>query len=97
MFGLKIRRRGAPENGWEANLALVVPIARTYSNDQVLTEDLIVPGNHGLLQALKTFRASDEENFLAHAAAHIERAIAEAVTLTRRDNEDTVHTIVNDT
>jgi RNA polymerase primary sigma factor len=62
----------------EANLALVVSIAQRYPNERVHVPDLIIEGNNALVRALKTFPASHEESFLAHAAICVERAIAEA-------------------
>ena len=68
----------------EANLLLVVSIAERYRNDRTHILDLIQKGNDGLLRALRTLSDSREDSFPAHAAAHIERAIVEAVAASRR-------------
>jgi len=63
----------AGKNLAEAQLALVVSIAQRYPNPRVHTLDLIIAGNNGLLEALKTFRDSHEESFSAYATPYIER------------------------
>ena len=62
----------------EANLTLVVEIAKRYQNERIHVLDLIQEGNTALFHALKTFRDSGEQSFSAYAAAHVERAIAQA-------------------
>ena len=64
----------------EAHLHLVVSIAERYRNDRIYFLDLIQKGNDGLLGAVRTFSDSGQVSFSAYATAHIERAIAEAVT-----------------
>ncbi len=63
----------------EANLHLVVSIAERHRSGRIHFLDLITKGNDGLLGALRTFTDSCEDSFSAHATAHIERAIAEAI------------------
>jgi|HubBroStandDraft_6_1064221.scaffolds.fasta_scaffold424677_2 RNA polymerase primary sigma factor len=63
----------------EANLELVVAIAQRHQDDRIYILDLIIKGNEGLLEALKSFAESTEGNFSAYAAPYIERAIADAV------------------
>ena len=63
----------------EANLHLVVTIAERYQNDRIHILELIQKGNDGLLDALRSFAASDEQSFSAHAAPYVERAIAAAL------------------
>ena len=63
----------------ESNLLLVVSIAEQHRHASIHILDLIQKGNDGLLLALQTFTDSCGNSFSAHAAAHIERAIAEAV------------------
>lgn len=63
----------------EGNLRLVASIAKRYRNDRIHVLDLIQTGNQGLMRAIATLGDSGENTFSAHAAAHIERAIAEAV------------------
>ena len=67
------------ERLFEANLHLVVSIAERYSNQSTYLLDLIQHGNDGLLEALRIFTDSSENNFSAHAAPYIERAITEAI------------------
>ena len=63
----------------EANLHLVVSIAKRHPDDRIHILDLIQKGNEGLLSAFRTFKDSGEDDFSACAATHIERAIAEAL------------------
>ncbi len=62
----------------EANLLLVVSIAERYHGTGVHMLNLIQQGNQGLMRALSTFPESPGDDFGAHAAACVERAIAEA-------------------
>jgi|SRR5271165_1648654 len=63
----------------EANLELVVSIAEKNKNNRVHILDLIMKGNEGLLEALKSFANSTEDNFSAYAVPYIERAIADVL------------------
>ena len=62
----------------EANLELVVSIAQRHQNDRIYILDVIIKGNEGLLEALKSFADSTEDNFSAYALPYIERAISQA-------------------
>ncbi len=64
----------------EANLSLVVPIAKRYSSAGINVLDLIQHGNEGLLLAVKTFAASSSGSFSAHAATCIEEAVLRAIS-----------------
>ena len=59
----------------EANLELVVSIAQRHKNNRIYMLDLIIKGNEGLVEALKSFAESTEENFSAYAVPYIECAI----------------------
>ena len=63
----------------EANLLLVVSIAKRYRDDDDHILRLIQRGNEGLMRAVETLPAGSQDSFSAHAADHIERAIAEAI------------------
>jgi RNA polymerase primary sigma factor len=63
----------------EANLGLVVSIAKQHGNNRAHILDLIIAGNNGLFHALQTFSYSPNASFSAHAASAIELAITEAV------------------
>jgi len=63
----------------EANLHLVVSIAKRNRNEQIHFLDLIVKGNDGLMGALQAFAESGEDSFSAYATACIERAVAETL------------------
>jgi len=62
----------------EANLELVVFIAERNNNDRIHILDLIIAGNEGLLEALKSFPDSTEDSFSVYAVPYIERAISQA-------------------
>jgi DNA-directed RNA polymerase sigma subunit (sigma70/sigma32) len=64
----------------EANLSLVVSIAQRYKDSKLHILDLIQKGNEGLLSALRALGTSDEDDFAAIATAHVQDAIAEALT-----------------
>ena len=64
----------------EANLSLVVPIAKRYSSAGINVLDLIQQGNEGLLLAVKTFAGSSSGSFSAHAATCIEEAVLRAIS-----------------
>ena len=63
----------------EANLHLVVSIAERYRSKGIYILDLIQRGNEGLLNAVRTFSDSPNDDFPAHATPYIERAIAKAI------------------
>ena|SRR5579871_4285671 len=63
----------------EANLHLVVSIAEQYQHHSAYLLDLIQHGNDGLLEALRTFAYSSKDDFSAHAAPYIQRAITDAI------------------
>lgn len=63
----------------EANLFLVVSIAKRYRSDRSHLLDLIQRGNEGLMRAVQTLPASSQDSFSAHAKSHIEHAIEEAI------------------
>jgi len=63
----------------EANLHLVVSIAKEHSAAGLPMLDLIENGNRGLLLALETFAKDSGRSFSDHAANCIERAISKAI------------------
>lgn len=63
----------------EANLSLVVSIAKRQRASHIHMLELIQKGNEALIVALKTFTRSSRENFSAHAAACVESAVFKAV------------------
>lgn len=65
----------------EANLLLVVSIAERFQNDRIHILDLIQRGNEGLLRAVQSLSDGCAESFSAYATGHIERAIAEAISM----------------
>ena len=67
----------------EANLALVVTIARRHQSSGVHVLELINKGNDGLLFALRTFADAPGKTFTAHAAQCVEQAISNASALRR--------------
>jgi RNA polymerase primary sigma factor len=67
----------------EANLSLVVSIAERYRGRGVHILDLIQRGNDGLLRAVQALTNEQKDNFPAHAADHIERAIVDAIANSR--------------
>jgi RNA polymerase primary sigma factor len=67
----------------EANLALVVQIAKQHPSEHVHILDLIQMGNQALVTAVQAFANSDAEYFSAYAASFIERAIEHAVATSR--------------
>jgi len=62
----------------EANLHLVVSIAKGHSSAGLPMLDLIENGNIGLMVALETFATDGPGSFSDHAAGCIERAISKA-------------------
>ena len=71
----------------EANLSLVVSIARRQSLSNIYLLDLIQKGNEGLLLALQTFAESSSGSSSAHAATCIESAILKAVAESQSAHE----------
>lgn len=63
----------------EANLLLVVSIAKRYQSDRNNILRLIQRGNEGLMRAVRALPASSQDSFSIHAKSHIERAIEEAI------------------
>ena len=58
-----------------ANLRLVVNIARNYADYGVALSDLIQEGNIGLMKAVKKFSTKGSESFIEYAEECIEKAI----------------------
>jgi len=69
---------GAAKRLVEANLALVVAIARRHANEKIHILDLIQHGNNGLLQAARSLSGSAPGSFSDYATDYIERAIRDA-------------------
>jgi RNA polymerase primary sigma factor len=67
----------------EANLALVVAIARKDTSDRIHILDLISVGNDALMRAVHAFADRGAGNFSAFAELYIERAIEHAVLTSR--------------
>lgn len=63
----------------EANLRLVVPIARRYEGRGVSFLDLVQAGNIGLVRAVERFDPSAGGAFTSLACGLIEDAIADAI------------------
>jgi RNA polymerase primary sigma factor len=63
----------------EANLALVVAIAKKHPSDRVHILDLIMVGNDALMQAVRAFADRGAGNFSAFAERYIEGAVEHAV------------------
>ncbi|HUA20364.1 MAG TPA: sigma factor [Bryobacteraceae bacterium] len=63
----------------EANLALVVAIARRHPCEHIQILDLIQTGNNALFRALQAFTDSDDEDFSAFATPFIEKAIVRQI------------------
>ena len=69
----------ARKNMIEANLRLVVPIARRYERRGVSLLDLLQEGNVGLVRAVESFGPDEARPFSEVAKQKIEEAIAAAV------------------
>jgi len=67
----------------EANLALVVSIAKKHPSNRIHILDLITVGNNALMVAVRAFADSGAENFAAYAELYIERAIEHAALTSR--------------
>ena len=67
----------------EANLLVVVTIARRHRSAGIHVLDLIQKGNDGLLFALKTFADAPQKTFSVYASQCIEQAISKAITESR--------------
>ena len=63
----------------EANLAMVVSLAKRYPRGNMHLLDLLQRGNDGLFYALKTFRDHSDQSFSAYAATCADAAIAKAI------------------
>jgi len=67
----------------EANLVLVVTIAKRHRSAGIHVLDLIQKGNDGLLFALQTFADAPRKTFSAYASQCIEQAISKAIAESR--------------
>ena len=69
----------ARERMVEANLRLVVSIARRYSGKGVDLEDLVAEGNLGLIRAVESFVGTMDARFSTYATYWVEQSIRRAV------------------
>ena len=63
----------------EANLRLVVTIARQYKGQGLSMEDLVSEGNLGLMKAAGRFDATKGVRFVNYAVVHVRQAIEKAI------------------
>ena len=68
----------------EANLRLVVNVAKQYLGCGLCLQDLIAEGNIGLMQAVKKYDPSRENTFSTYAVWWIKQSIRKALTNTAR-------------
>ncbi len=74
----ELARRGALRDLVEANLHLVVTIAKRYPNTGHHILDVIQAGNIGLMKAVKEFDPERGHAFPTYAIWHVRRAIRNA-------------------
>jgi len=70
----------------EANLRLVVWVAKEYAGADLMLSDLITEGTIGLLKAIDTYDAANDIPFALHAAACIRHAVSQAVAYETSQN-----------
>lgn len=76
---VKIGNEKAKNRLIEANMRLVINIAKTYQNKTILLEDLIQEGTLGLIQAAERFDPSKGFKFSTYATHWIKQAIGRAI------------------
>lgn len=81
-LALKVRKRNfqARQEMIQANLRLVVNIAKRYANCGLPLQDLIEEGNLGLVKAVERFRPEKNCRFSTYATWWIKQAIRRALT-----------------
>lgn len=70
---------GARQRMIEANLRLVVSIAKRYMNRGLPLQDLIEEGNVGLIKAVERFKASKDCKFSTYATYWIKQSVERAI------------------